>query len=362
MRKWITFLMTFLVGSVSYAGAYWNGDTSQVTFEAGYRRDNITWSARVPECDPLFKATTNFKDLDIFQLGVRGKTNLGCNVYARGAFDWGWIFDGELEDKFYIFDRNGKGSITTSETYTDSCSCSDTYTDTYTSSCSSSSSSSGCCCCSNEPFSGREALQARSKNIIDGEWVLDLTIALGYPFYFCDCTMAVAPVVGYTFNEQNLWVDSNDNFELRHEKGRFELFKTSECCKDKFIARWYGPFVGLDWCYNPCDCWGIWAELEYHWAQFNAKKHDHGNGDFSTFNHFDSITRHGHGWVFAAGADYDFNQCWSAGLDVKVQNWGAHRNHRGCRNEFFNDDESGRISTHVKWQSFAISATLKKIF
>ena len=44
MRKWITLLMTCLVGWVSYA----NANTGQVNLEAGYRHDNINWKKRAP--------------------------------------------------------------------------------------------------------------------------------------------------------------------------------------------------------------------------------------------------------------------------------------------------------------------------
>ena len=92
MRKWITFLMTLLVGSgVSYA----NAGMGQVEFEAGYRHDNISWRHRVPSCDPFIKESTRFHDLDIFQIGLSGRTTLGCNLYLPRmrllglGFRWG---------------------------------------------------------------------------------------------------------------------------------------------------------------------------------------------------------------------------------------------------------------------------------
>lgn len=324
MRKWITFLMTFLVGSVSHANALVNG--SQLNFEAGYRRDSIGWSAQVPACDPIFKSSSRFKDIDIFQLGLHGRTNLGCNVYLRGAFSWGWILDGDLDEKFELF-TSPLASVSEVDI--------DAVTAT-----------------------------TRSDNVLDGRFVLDFSVALGYPFYFCDCTMAVAPVIGYSFDEQNLRIDSGENFDLTHVDGVLVPFQGSGCCDDKFISRWYGPFIGVDFVYRPCgDCWSLYAELEYHFARHKAKRHAGHGGEF--FDAFDSTARHAHGWVFGAGADYDFNGCWTVGLSVKVQDWGATRRHRECDDgsdfsEIFSCNP--RVKSHVDWHSFAINLTLGREF
>ena len=46
---------------------------------------------------------TKFKDLDIFQIGVQGRTTLGCNFYVRGNAYWGWILDGNFERNTFNF-------------------------------------------------------------------------------------------------------------------------------------------------------------------------------------------------------------------------------------------------------------------
>jgi hypothetical protein len=85
--------MTLLVGCGSYA----NANTGQVTFEAGYRRDNINWRHRFPSDDPIVSSNTRFQDLDIFQIGVHARTTIGCNFYVRANAYWGWILDGEFD-------------------------------------------------------------------------------------------------------------------------------------------------------------------------------------------------------------------------------------------------------------------------
>jgi hypothetical protein len=309
--------MTFLA-SVSCANAYVNDGL--VSFEAGYRHDNLNWSAKVPSDDPIFRSSSKFKDLDIFQIGLNARGNVGCNLYLRGSVDWGWVLDGDTEEKFEIFN-------------------SDSY--------------------SRDSFAiGGETLTTRNDNIVDGKYVFDVSGAIGYPFYFCGCSMSLAPVVGYSFSEQNLWVDTNENFSLETISGAFVPVANSECCRDKFVSRWYGPFVGLDWIYYPCgECWSIFAEIEYHWAHYQAKRHD--RTGFSSFDDFKHTSHNAHGWVFEFGVDYEVCNCWTVGLSFKAQDWHASRSHRHHLSSEFSSavssDCSNRLRSQASWNSYAVN-------
>jgi len=326
MQKWITFLMTFLVGSVTCANAYVHD--SQVSFEAGYRHDSVSWSAEFPSEDPLFKSNSKFKDLNIFQLAVNARTNIGCNVYLRGSADWGWILDGNVEESFNLFQSDNGLSFTQGN---------------------NGSGSNG--------------------SIIDGRYVFDVSAAIGYPFYFCDCTMSLAPTVGYSFSEQNLWVENNGGYILEgYSDSEFLVLESNgDCgCRNKFISRWYGPFIGIDWDYKPCgECWNLYAQLEYHWAQFSGRRNGH--DAFSGFNHYKSKSNDGHGWVFAAGFNYDINHCWGVGLKAKFQDFSASRSHNynGSDSEFSNfvsSDVCYDIKSHGHWHSYEIGVELVRAF
>lgn len=334
MRKWITFLMTFLVGSVSYVNA--NTGSSQVNFEAGYRRDNLSWSLEAPSCDPLFKLSSKFKDIDIFQIGVRARTHVGCNFYARASANWGWVLDGDFEESIKIFADN----------FRDTCDCDNFATNGF------------------DGFDCDDGIAVEftrdSENIIDDKFVADVDIALGYPFYFCDCSLYVAPVIGYSFHEQNICIEDVEELDFFATDGFFLPGEGDECCCQKQVFRWYGPFIGVDFGYQPYgECWNIWASLEYHIGRFNFKRHHHNHG-FSGIDGFDSTSRHAHGWVFAAGADYDFGNCWTIGFSVKFQDWSATRHHHDCE---FDDSELGfhsddEVRTHANWHSFAINVAV----
>lgn len=326
MRKWITLLMTLLVGCGSYA----NANMGQVSFEAGYRRDTIDWRTRFPSDDPFLRTSTRFKDLDIFQIGVHGRSTLGCNFYVRGSAYWGWILDGD-------FRRHAEVDFSPGSIF------------------------SG-------PGDFEFGFSDRFRSTIDDQYVFGIGAAVGYPFYFCDCTLVLAPVIGYSFDEQNVRVDDRifafDGFDsYGFGSGG------SECCRHTFISRWYGPFVGVDFDWRPCNsCFNVWAELEYHWGSFRGKTNNL-NYDESGFFGFDRRNRHSNdaqAWVFAAGFDYDLCNCWTIGLSVKFQDWSANRHHRRCLDSDFSYDFGSfcdhRFRDNNKWRSYAINLTFGRDF
>jgi len=260
-------------------GSYANANTGQVNLEAGYRHDNINWKNRAPSHDPVVSSSHRFEDLDIFQLGIDARTTVGCNFYVRGNAYWGWILDG-----------NYKNNLRTN------------FDDSY---------NSGL----------RFGFEGNRHNVIDDKYVYGIGAAIGYPFYFCDCTTVLAPVIGYAFDEQSVQFD-----------GRRLGFRDScsdntcgDCCRQTFNSRWYGPFVGVDFNYRPyCSCWNLYADLEFHWGDFKGRtNHDnYSEGIDHSFRSSDVRA-----WVFGAGAEYDLCNCWTVGVSVKFQDWRAHRNH-----------------------------------
>ncbi len=323
----MTFLMTLLVGCGSYA----NANVGQVSFEAGYRHDSLDWRTRFPSDDPFLKSSTKFKDLDIFQIGVHGRSTLGCNFYARGSAYWGWIVDGDFEHKGSL-DRNPV--------------------------------SSGRLADGNFRFGVSDSF----RSTIDDQYVLGLGAAIGYPFFFCDCTLVLAPVIGYALDEQNVRVN-NRNLVLNNfdSYGSSDVVDGGGCCRNTFISRWYGPFVGVDFDWRPCNsCFDVWAELEYHWGRFRGK-----TGDISKINNFhgfDRQNRHSDAsaWVFAAGFDYDLCSCWTMGLSVKFQDWSGSRHHKVCLDrELEYMDHKGcdrRYRDNNHWRSYAVNLTFGRDF
>jgi hypothetical protein len=322
-KKWITFLTTLLLGSgASYASA----NVGQVDFEAGYRCDNISWTHKAPAYDPILSTHSKFKDIDIFQIGINGRTTIGCNFYVRGNAYWGWILDGDYKQRFSTYGTNTildeDSTVATIDGF---------------------------------------GFSLANKNVIDDKYVYGIGAAVGYPFFFCDCSMVLAPVLGYSFDEQSICLE-DEGIDLYASNGVLFPVSGSGCCSHKFITRWYGPFVGVDFSYRPYnDCWSFYAELEYHWGHFKGRRHARGFDLLDDSNHSSDRAR---GWTFAAGADYDLPECdWTIGLSVKFQDRKASRHHR---HDGFNDysgfSGGGRGRSNHKWHSYAINLTLGREF
>lgn len=309
MQKWLTSLMMVLSISIaSFVNA--NG---QLVGEIGYRQDNIHYK-RAFNSSP-FKLNRKFKDLNIIQIGVKGDTTFCGNVYVRGSAHFGWIVDGNVKRNIEIAGSNSATGPST-------------------------------------PVN----ISGRDKNLIDGRFVFDIDAAIGYPFYLCDCTMTLTPVIGYSFDSQNLRLEDNA-LSLNGLPRPIEI-SDGCCCTSKFINRWYGPFIGIDLNYRPYEgCWQLFANLEYHIARATFRSHD----VFSLDGKHDNHTRykHAHGWKFDIGANYLLNACSFIGLTFNYLDFSAskHRHHDSFSNSDLSDiiSSSGRTKHHNDWRSYAIS-------
>lgn len=314
MRKWIALVMTVLAGSISYA----NAAMGEFDIEAGYRRDTIDWRYRFPSSEPVSKTSLQFKDLDIFQIGLDARTTIGCNFYVRGNAYWGWILDGD-------FKNDTDAYFSTSGSY------------------------------SEEDFYG---FSGKYKSTVSDQYVFGVNAAIGYPFFFCDCTMVLAPVVGYSFDEQNCRTDNKDtNFGSNYYS---DYSSSGCCCEQTFISRWYGPFVGLDFEWRPWNsCLNLWANAEYHWGDFRGKR-SHIDCDCCGNRHSDNATA----WVFGLGADYEMCNCWTLGLSLKFQDWSATHHFWSSDYSGYDSSSSGydRARENNKWKSYAINVTLGREF
>jgi hypothetical protein len=357
--------MTLLVGS---SASYVSANDAQVNFEFGYRRDDIRWKFKSSDLSPFRQRKVCFEDVDIFQIGINARTTVGCNFYLRGSADWGWILDGKFKEESELFthitipDDNTRTVVTT-------VSLPGTETAPL--------------------IAQRRARITReidNKNLLDGRYVFDFDLAIGYPFYFCDCTAYVAPVIGYAFNEQNLRIDSDHNRFFTRETttgggtGPVTIESAEFCCDDKFVNRWFGPFLGLDFNYRPYECWGFYAQLEYHWARFKGRHCSEGGFGHDFGHEFEIRGKRGHGWLTKIGVDYDFQECgcWTVGLNVTWRHFVAHRRcHDRCfdfsstdsttdgpassSDYIFSTNEHSprhRDRTHHHWHSFGLNVTV----
>lgn len=323
MQKWISLFMTFLVaGSISYASA----NTGQVVFEAGYRHDDISWRNHFPSSDPFVSQGTRFEDIDIFQVGLRGRAAVGCNFYVRGDVYYGYILDGNFKKSDSLFGEFGDGY--------------------------------------GQSDNVQIGVKESRRGIIDDKCVYGVGAGIGYPFFFCDCTMVVAPVIGYSFDEQNLQVEDKGS-ELLFIDGSGSDTGCGGCCNRSFISRWYGPFVGVDFDYRPWNsCLNLYAELEYHWGCFQGRR-SMKDGDIDTYNSLKQHSDNARGWVFDVGFDYDLCNHWAVGVALKFQSWTASA-HNGTSAGVESSSGSTEYGFHnrnnSKWHSYAVNLVLGRDF
>jgi len=305
--------MTLLVGLSSYA----NATMGDVNVFAGYRQDQVTFKNKVPSKRPTFKEKTEIKNVDIFQLGINARTTLGCNFYGRAEATWGWVINGEIERSASMRDVFS-------------------YNDSFDRVCN-----------------------RKLRNTVDEKYVYDINAAIGYPFYFCDSTTVVAPVIGYAYDAQNF--NSFNNFNTH---GLTDSCSSSEaCCKKGFVQTWYGPFVGLDFNFRPYDsCYNLYASAEYHFGKSEIKKTvDTANNHNDRFcERFDMD-----GYVINLGADYEVTEEWTMGLYFKYTDLCSSKHHSwfdGSSSSSSSSASGTRGKRTQEWTSYAINIELGRQF
>ncbi len=203
MRKFVVTLMASLF-SCSAASAFWPEATdSSLEIGVGYRQDRLEWKTRnrchsSDRCSessgisyhscfssdetlnngddvqgrPLSgRSKVKWRNLNIWEIEGRGKYVTCDNIYLRANGDYGWITSGKNHDSDHReFGRRGERDG------------------------------------ADEGFdynSGSDFEFARSHSRARGH-VYDARLAVGYEFRLCDCSLALVPLVGYSWHGQHI--------------------------------------------------------------------------------------------------------------------------------------------------------------
>jgi len=335
MRKFFVTLMASLL-SCSAAFAFWP-EAADSSFEIGlgYRSDKIRW-----ELDNEFILTTPFagipadtgvrarselewKNLRIWQIDLKGKYVTCDHIYLRGYADYGWITHGKVRDSDFI----------------------DTASD--------------------ESFSfGEEVEFSLFHGKSDKGHVYDASIGVGYQFELCDDSIALTPIIGYSWHGQHLKI--KDDHHSSSSSSIFPDFSSISNLNSKYNTRWNGPWLGLDFDYRFCCNWSLYAAYEYHWATYNAR----GDWNLRTdlINGFHHHSKRAYGQVFDIGIKWDFCECWTVALSGKWQWWKARKGtDRALIADISDLDLEVKCFLYadlkdVKWNSGCISIDVGMIF
>src|SRR5262249_3705759 len=153
-------------------------------------------------------------------------------VYYRAEGQYGWILDGDVRRSDQLAEA-ATGPLT-----------SDTFT------------------CVN---------RVRRHNHIHNRYVADFNAAIGYPLDLCLCDgLQLIPTLGFAYDIQKIRyknrhpIDSSvlDRLDFSSCEScdcSSESISSSSSCRctthSSFRSTWWGPFIGLDFCYNHQDCW-----------------------------------------------------------------------------------------------------------
>ncbi len=174
--------------------------------DVGYRQDRGQWTISGGEGGPNIISDLEWDELEIFELRVRGETQLGP-VNVEASFAYGEMVSGQNRDSDYVFDnRQGEFSRSTADTEGDT---------------------------------------------------FDFQIGIGLPFIVSETGFTLTPLIGYSLFTQN-HTDTN-GFQELDDPGLESLLDgvpSDLGPEDGFIgpfdglnstydAEWSGPYVGV---------------------------------------------------------------------------------------------------------------------
>lgn len=288
--------------------------------DVGYRSDSLDWNiggflTNFGFVDVLSELT--WEDLDIYQVKVRGEVELGkikttwLPNYFRGYADYGWILGGENQDSDWAGDN-------------------------------------------------RTLEFSRSNNGADDGDVYDLSIAAGRNFVIGDSDFRWAPLIGYSYHEQNLKiVDGKQTLFDKSIVAAINNIPVSEVVdpdltglNSTYDTEWWGVWYGIDLEYQPNPEFRVLGSFEYHFAEFYAVANWNLRDDFAHPRSFEH-EGDGQGILLALSGEYMFSESWSATLGFDYADWKVDD---GVDRVFL---ASGPIAqarlNEVNWESFSVT-------
>lgn len=198
-----------------------NDNHPEIIVGYGYRTDELNWNiaGTLDGTDPNILSELTWKDLTIHQVSLGVRVHNVSGLYMRNYFGYGVIIDGENQDSdFRDDDRQNEFS--------------------------------------------------RSTNQADEGTTWDFSIGLGYPIPFDSDVLSFAPVIGYSYHQQEL--NMTDGCQVIPYQGAFSGLDST------YNAKWIGPWVGVDLNLKLkkssrfFQLMKLYFGFEHHWADYQA--------------------------------------------------------------------------------------------
>jgi hypothetical protein len=228
------------------------------------RKDELQWSiaGNSAGANPDVLSELTWSDVQSYQVTVEGRASINRMVFLRGTMDYGWIQSGRVRDSDYNSD-------------------------------------------------GRQDEYSRSISDSSGDQVWDFSIGAGYPFFFAEKRLLIAPLLGYSLHVQNLRITDGKQvvtWSSGPPLGNIEGLDST------YRTQWMGPWVGCDLRYRiegvpagrrPME---LGLSLEVHWPEYDAEANWNLRGDLAHPTSFEHK---------ASGMGYSFTIEWLIGLALQ---------------------------------------------
>ena len=289
---------------------------TEFLLSTGYRVDDLDWNIAgdINGNNPNILSELEWEELESFQLKIANKTVFNQLFLLRGSLSYGWIFDGENQDSDYWGDN-------------------------------------------------RTFEFSRSNNNSDEGNMLDASFGIGWQFTFGRSEFVMAPVIGYSYHEQNLTITDGCQTiatpPFTPDLGPFSGLDST------YETEWKGPWIGLDFTFRTDEKSKITPEIEtfisieYHWADYYAEADWNLRTDFAHPKSFEHEAD-GYGIVFSAVVKFLLDYHWVLNINLDYQNWSTDP---GVDRVFFSNGTIGETQLNeVNWTSYAIMAGIEYHF
>lgn len=281
---------------------------------AAVRQDNIDWNIAGEGGQPNVLSQLEWDDLTIYQLSMASTLVVKNNkvpfaTYVRLNADYGWIVDGDVQDSDY---NGNHRTLEYSRTYSDG---------------------------------------------DDGD-VIDLSAGLGFQFSLLNDTLCIAPLVGYSYHEQNLTM--RDGVQVIEAGHRLDgVGSTIVGLDSSYDTQWSGLWLGVDMEWQPYRCVVISGVVEYHYADYEAQADWNLRDDFEhpvSFEH----KADAHGVIGELQLRYLLSDHWAIHVAGKYSRW---QTKHGADELFLAAGSSVTTQLNeVNWRSMAATVGVRYTF
>lgn len=257
--------------TISFTGTVLADEPKIVSgLEAGYRIDDFSWNIAgdIYGQNPNILSELSWNDLEIFELKAHTRIVLDQNAFFQGWLGYGIITSGKNQDSDYSGDN-------------------------------------------------RTQEYSRSNNSTNGDNVGDVSLAIGFDATPAAGRFRVAPLVGYSYNWQNLRI--TDGYQTVNTRPPYYTGPFSGL-NSTYKTEWKGPWFGviLEGDINPK--WTILGNFEYHLTSYIGKGNWNLRDDLAhpvSFLH----SADGDGYRCSVGTAYSPKDRWQISLNYYYSSW-----------------------------------------